>query len=386
MNLINRRTIVEGTVRRLKTWCYVGLVLLWFYSCCTWDIRRTEDTASIKDKVSFVIDRISNKKGGRKQDISEDFIGNRKKALFLKNKKMKTDFFENVKEGDVRKGVVKNITDFGAFVDLGGIEGLLHIGQISWNKINKVEDVLSIGQEIEVQVLTIDHKNAKVSLSLSALQEKPWETFIAQHKIDDVIKGTVTSIKPYGAFIQLIEGVDALLHVSNLSWHSLKHPKEILRQGDVVEVLIIDIDENNEKVNVSLKHLLDNPWDNAAEKYEIGTKVKGKVKSITEYGAFVELEEGIDALIYKDEISWAETIDPRSYFTEGEIVEAEVILCDTVENKIRLGIKQLSNDPWKNIPSSFKQDGVGSLLLLNLIVKKGLVVGSSKRPFSNHPF
>jgi small subunit ribosomal protein S1 len=204
----------------------------------------------------------------------------------------------------------------------------------------------------------------------------PWDTFIEKYKVDDVVKGSVSSVTTYGAFIKIIDGVEALLHISDMSWtKNVKHPKELLSKGQVVEVKIIAIDPENKKINVSLKHLLENPWESVETKYAEGTKVKGKVKSVTDFGAFIELEEGVDALLHKDEISWTENnIDPKEYFTINSEIEVEVILLDVNAGKIKVSLKRLQDDPWKNIPDSAKVGDIIECPVKEINMEKGVVV------------
>lgn len=349
-----------------------------------WDKKRIDDISSIKEKkVSFYIEKpaqkkdVSNGKKGATKEIKEDFIGNRKRVLFEVSKKSKLEFFDKTNVDDVLTGTVKNITDFGAFVEVApGIEGLLHITNISWNKVTKVEDVLKKGDEVKVKVLSLNKEKNQVSLGLKQLEKMPWDIFLDSYKVDDVVKGSVSSVTTYGAFIKIIDGVEALLHISDMSWtKNVKHPKELLSKGQSVEVKIIAIDPENRKINVSLKHLLENPWKTVETKYPVGSKVKGKVKSTTSFGAFIELEEGVDALLHKDEISWTENnIDPVAYFTIGDEIEVEVILLDMNAGKIKVSLKQLQDDPWKKIPATAKIGDIVECLVKEINMEKGVVV------------
>lgn len=384
LDKINANEIVEGEVVEVRKYGVLvkygtlyGLIPL-----ALWDRKRIEDVSSIKEKkVSFYIEKPAPKKEGANKkgvskEIKEDFYGNRKRVLFESAKKNKLEFFNKTNIDDVLNGIVKNITNFGAFVEIApGIEGLLHITNISWNKITKVDDVLKKGDEIKVKVLSINKEKNQVSLGLKQLEKMPWDIFMETYKVDDVVKGTVSSITIYGAFIKIIDGVEALLHISDMSWtKNIKHPKELLSKGQSVEVKIITIDPENRKINVSLKHLLENPWKSVESKYPVGAKVKGKVKSVTPFGAFIELEEGVDALLHKDEISWTENnIDPMEFFKVGEEIEVEVIFLNVDEGKIKVSLKQLKDDPWKNIPDTAKVGDVVECPVKE-INEKGLVV------------
>ena len=383
---INANEPVEGEVVEVRKYGVLvkygtlyGLIPL-----ALWDKKRIEDVSTIKEKkVSFYIEKPAQKKdssGGKKgasKEIKEDFVGNRKRVLFESVKKNKAEFFDKTNVDDVLTGIVKNITDFGAFVEVApGIEGLLHITNISWNKVVKVEDVLKKGDEVKVKVLSLNKEKSQVSLGLKQLEKMPWDTFIEKYKVDDVITGSVSSLTTYGAFIKIIDGVEALLHISDLSWtKKVNHPKEILSKGQNVEVKIVVIDPENKKINVSLKHLLENPWKSIETKYSVGTKIKGKVKSVVNYGAFIELEEGVDALLHKDEISWTESnVNPLVFFKEGEELEVEVISLDVSAGKIRVSLKQLQDDPWKNIPDSAKIGDIIECPVKEINMDKGIVV------------
>lgn len=314
--------------------------------------------------------------GNRKERVEEEFVANRRKVLMEENNVLKLKFLEDKKEGDVVEGEVKNITEFGAFVDLGGIEALLHIKDISWLKIDKVEDALKTGDKVKVKILSVDKVKGKVAVGLKQTQEEPWDKFIKEMKLNDVVKGTVTSLTSYGAFVRVFDGVEGLLHISDMSWtKNIKNPSELLKKGQQVEVKIINIDEENRKINLSLKHLLENPWDMVEEKYKLGTKIKGKVKNIAAFGVFIELEEGIDALLHIDDISWTESVrNPHKMYKVGDEVEAAIIQCDGATNKIKVGIKQLSDDPWKKLKDNYNNGDLIECEIESIDESKGICV------------
>jgi len=283
---------------------------------------------------------------------------------------------EDKKENDVVEGVVKNISDFGAFVDLGGIEALLHIKDISWLRVDKVENFLKTGDKLKVKILSVDKVKGKVSVGLKQTQEEPWDKFVEKYSVDDVVKGTVTSIATYGAFVKIIDGVEGLLHISDMSWvKNIKNPEELLKKGQQIEVKIVNIDKGNRKINLSLKHLLDNPWDKVEEKYKVGTVLKGKVKNIAAFGAFIELEEGIDALLHIDDVSWTETVrNPHKLFNLGDELEVKVIQCDIQSNKIKVGIKQLADDPWRVLNETYSNGDVINCPIESIDENKGIEV------------
>jgi small subunit ribosomal protein S1 len=247
---------------------------------------------------------------------------------------------------------VRNITDFGAFVEItAGIIGLLHITDMSWGRVSHPSEVLAIGDTIDVMVLDFDPNSMKVSLGLKQKTPNPWETVDTKYPIGTKVKGTVVNLMPYGAFVELEKGVEGLLHISELSWtKKYNHPNELLAIGDRIEAQVLDVDKNNRKISLGLKQLESNPWVGVDAKYPVGTKVKGKIRNLTDYGAFVELEDGIDGLIHVSDISWTKRIGhPKDVFKKGEKVEAVILAVDSANRKISLGVRQLSADPWDEI-------------------------------------
>lgn len=343
------------------------------------DVKKVDNPAQYKNQeIKFYIEKINDNRYGRKNDSLEDFMANRKKLLREENKIEKEKFFEEKKEGDILEGEIRNFTDYGAFVNVGPLEALLHIKDVSWIKIDKIDDVLKIGDKIKVKILNLNSETKKVAVGLKQTEEEPWDKFLDKFNEGDVVKGTVSSIVPFGAFIKIIEGVEGLLHISDMSWtKNIRNPSEMLQKGQQAEVKIIGIDKEERRISLSLKHLLDNPWDNVGEKYSEGTKVKGKIKTITSFGVFIELEEGIDALLHKDDIDWVDRIeDPFEYFKgkEETEIDAVIIQLDQKNNKIKVGIKQLSNDPWQVIKDNVKKNSVLECELTAIDEEKGLQV------------
>ncbi len=268
----------------------------------------------------------------------------------------RTRLLAEINEGDWIKGVVKNITDFGAFIDLNGIDGLLHITDMTWGRINHPSEVLSLGDEIEVVVLKFDKETARISLGLKQKLANPWETVEEKYPVGDVVTGKVVNIMPYGAFVELENGIEGLIHISEFSWTKrINHPSEILAVGDSVEAMVLNIEKEKEKISLGIKQTEFNPWTVVEEKYPEGKKITGTVRNITSYGAFVELEEGIDGLIHVSDISWTKKINsPAEVLKKGDEIEAVVISVDPENKKIALGIKQLSEDPWENIDQQYE--------------------------------
>lgn len=262
----------------------------------------------------------------------------------------------DLKKGDTVKGVVKNITDFGAFIDLDGLDGLLHITDMSWSRINHPSEMLKVGQEIEVLVTEIDREKERVSFGLKQKSDNPWEKIAERYPAGTKVKGKVTNLVAYGAFIELEAGIEGLVHVSELSWTKrVAKPSDVLQLGQEVEAQVIDVSKEDQKVSLSVRALESNPWEEVSLKFPVGTLVKGKVRNLTAYGAFVELEEGIDGMIHVSDLSWTRKINhPSELLKKGQDLEAKVLEIDKANQRISLGIKQLAEDPWKSIEDHYK--------------------------------
>jgi small subunit ribosomal protein S1 len=263
--------------------------------------------------------------------------------------------------GDIRKGTVKNITDFGAFIDLNGLDGLLHITDMSWGRLTHPSEMLKVGQEIDVVVLDVNKEKERVSLGLKQKTANPWDQIETKFPIGTKVKGKVVSLVPYGAFVQLEPGVEGLVHVTELSWTKrVAKPSDVLKQDQEIEAVVLGINREEQKISLGVRQLENNPWDNVETKYTVGTKVKGKVRNLTSYGAFVELEEGIDGMIHVSDMSWTRKINhPSEILKKGDEIEATVLEVDRANQRIALGMKQLEVDPWENIEKLYK---VGDLV------------------------
>jgi len=263
--------------------------------------------------------------------------------------------------GDIRKGTVKNITDFGAFIDLNGLDGLLHITDMSWGRIGHPSEILKVGQEIDVVVLDINREKERVSLGLKQKLANPWENIETKYPVGARVKGKVVNLVPYGAFVELEPGVEGLVHVTELSWTKrIAKPADVLKQGQDIEAVVLGINRDEQKISLGVRQLETNPWDKALEKYPPGTRVKGKIRNLTSYGAFIELEEGLDGMIHVSDISWTRKINhPSEVLKKGDEAEAVVLEIDKGNQRISVGIKQLSEDPWTNIDKYYK---VGDLV------------------------
>jgi len=263
---------------------------------------------------------------------------------------------DRVKVGDRVNGTVKNLTDFGAFIDLDGMDGLLHITDMSWGRLGHPSELVKVGQQLEVQVLDINKEKERVSLGLKQLQNNPWDQIEERFPAGQRVKGKITNLVPYGAFVELEEGVEGLIHVSELSWTKrIMRPSDILTVGQEVEAVVLGVNKEEQKISLGLRQLEPNPWDEIEKKFTIGSRVKGTIRNMTAYGAFVELEEGIDGMIHVSDLSWTRKINhPSEMFKKGDELEAEVIDIDKTNQRISLGIKQLSDDPWKTIDTKYK--------------------------------
>jgi small subunit ribosomal protein S1 len=263
--------------------------------------------------------------------------------------------------GDIRKGTVKNITDFGAFIDLNGIDGLLHITDMSWGRIGHPSEILKVGQDIDVVVLDINREKERVSLGLKQKLANPWDSIEQKYPVGAKVKGKVVNLVPYGAFVELEPGVEGLVHVTELSWTKrIAKPADVLKAGQEIEAVVLGINREEQKISLGLRQLEANPWDKAQEKYPAGTRVKGKIRNLTSYGAFIELEEGLDGMIHVSDISWTRKINhPSEVLKKGDELEAVVLEVDKANQRIAVGIKQLGTDPWESIDKIYK---VGDLV------------------------
>ncbi len=293
-----------------------------------------------------------------KIDIPRRNIVISRKALLEEEKaEKKRKVLESIEEGQLVRGVVKNITDFGAFIDLGGIDGLLHVTDMSWGRVSHPSEMVAPEQEIEVVVLKVDKENEKIALGLKQKTPNPWDNIEEKYPVGSRVKGKVVSVVPYGAFVQLEEGVEGLVHVSEMSWtRRVNHPSEVVSVGETVEVMVLGIDHQKQEISLGMKQLEKNPWDVVDEKYPPGTIIKGRVRNVTSYGAFVELEEGIEGLLHVNDMSWTKKINHASEVVKkGDRVEVVVLSVDKARKRISLGMKQLHEDPWmEEIPSKYK--------------------------------
>ncbi|HVY70886.1 MAG TPA: 30S ribosomal protein S1 [Verrucomicrobiae bacterium] len=291
----------------------------------------------------------------------QNIVLSRRELIEQERNERRSRLLSEMMPGDIRKGTVKNITDFGAFIDLNGLDGLLHITDMSWGRIGHPSEMLKVGQEIDVVVLDINREKERVSLGLKQKLANPWENIEAKYPVGVKIKGKVVNLVPYGAFVEIEPGVEGLVHVTELSWTKrIAKPSDVLKQGQEVEAVVLGINREEQKISLGIRQLETNPWDRALEKYPAGTRVKGKIRNLTSYGAFIELEEGLDGMIHVSDISWTRKINhPSEVLKKGDEVEAVVLEIDKANQRISVGVKQLSIDPWTAIDKYYK---VGDLV------------------------
>jgi small subunit ribosomal protein S1 len=291
----------------------------------------------------------------------QNIVLSRRELIESERNEKRGKILSDMTPGDIRKGTVKNITDFGAFIDLNGIDGLLHITDMSWGRIGHPSELLKVGQEIDVVVLDVNKEKERVSLGLKQKLANPWDSIETKFPVGAKVKGKVVSLVPYGAFVQLEPGVEGLIHVTELSWTKrIAKPSDVLKQDQEIEAVVLGINREEQKISLGVRQLESNPWDGAAAKYTVGAKVKGQVRNLTSYGAFVELEEGIDGMIHVSDMSWTRKINhPSEVMKKGDVVEATVLEVDRPNQRIALGMKQLGTDPWSNIETLYK---VGDLV------------------------
>lgn len=289
-------------------------------------------------------------------DERKNVVLSRREIIEQERAEKRAKFLESVQVGNTVKGTVKNLTDFGAFIDLDGMDGLLHITDMTWGRLTHPSELLKIGQEIDVVVLDINREKERVSLGLKQTQRNPWDKIEERFPVGATVKGKVTNLVPYGAFVEIEEGVEGLIHVSELSWTKrITRPSDVLAQGQEIEAVVLGVNKEEQKISLGVRQLEPNPWDAIEQKYVIGSKVKGRIRNMTAYGAFVELEEGIDGMIHVSDLSWTRKINhPSEVLKKSDEVEAVVLDIDKVNQRISLGIKQLDSDPWKEIDQKYK--------------------------------
>ncbi len=301
----------------------------------------------IGNKYKFIVTKMNKQR--------RNIILSRREVVQKERDEVREKLWDKIEKGQNRVGTVKGITDFGAFIDLGGIDGLLHITDMSWSRINHPSELVAAGDEIEVLILDFDKENSKVSLGLKQITANPWEGIEGKYPVGSKIQGKVVNIMPYGVFVEIDKGIEGLLHSSEISWQKkMINPQEMFAIGDMIEVQIINIDRDTKRISLSLKQLEKNPWLEAEEKFPISSKVEGKIRGFTDYGAFVELDGNIEGMIHVSDMSWTRKVNhPQEIFKKGQSVEIVILAVDPDQRKITLGYKQVKDNPWSEIAEKY---------------------------------
>ncbi|MEO1008957.1 MAG: 30S ribosomal protein S1 [Planctomycetota bacterium] len=343
--------IVEGRVmKQIKGGLLVDIGVPVFLPASQVDVRRPHD---VRDFVGRSIRAMVLKIDTDRRNI----VISRRKLIEKERDAAKKRLLETLEEGQLIKGVVKNIADFGAFIDLGGIDGLLHITDMSWSRVNHPSEMVKVDDEVEVKVLSIDLQKEKIALGLKQKDASPWEAIEAKYPVNSRVRGEVVNIMSYGAFVRLEDGIEGLVHISEMSWtRRVNHPSEVVNPGDEVDVVILEIDKNKQEISLGMKQTEVNPWELVAEKYPPGTVIEGTVRNLANYGAFVEIEPGIDGLLHVSDMSWTKKVThPNEVVAKGDNVQCVVLDVDQEKQRISLGVKQLTEDPWLSaIPGAYQ--------------------------------
>ena len=351
MKTIEEGQVVTGTVtRKIKGGLLVDIGVNVFLPASQVDIRRPHD-------IGDYIGRVVQCEVLKIDEARRNIVVSRRSLIEKQRQEDREKLLKELEVGQLRKGQVKNIADFGAFVDLGGIDGLLHIIDMSWSRIGHPSEMVTIDDEIEVMILNIDQEKGKIALGLKQKTPSPWENVEERYPVGSTIEGQVVNVMSYGAFVKLEQGIEGLVHISEMSWTKrVNHPNELVSIGDEINVVVLGIDKKKQEISLGMKQTQPNPWEQVAERYEIDSLVKGKVRNLTNYGAFVELEEGIDGLLHVSDMSWTRKIShPSELLEKGQDVECKVLSVDQERRRIALGLKQVDPDPWTaDIPDKYQ--------------------------------
>jgi len=338
-------SIVNGKViRKVKGGLMVDIGMEAFLPGSQIDNKRIKNIDEYLDKTfDFKILKINIER--------KNIVVSRRELLEEERSSKKAELLEEIKEGELRKGIVKNITDFGVFLDLDGIDGLLHITDMTWKRIKHPSEMVQLNDELEVMILHIDREKGRVALGLKQKENNPWEEIEKKYPPGTQIQGKIVNLVPYGAFIEIEPGIEGLIHVSEMSWvKNVTDPSEIVNKGDELEAVVLSVQKDDGKISLGIKQTEKNPWEDVDQKYPVGSTVKAEIRNLTNYGAFVELEPGIDGLIHISDLSWIKKVShPSEVLKKGDSVEAVILSVDKESKKITLGIKQLSNNPWESI-------------------------------------
>jgi small subunit ribosomal protein S1 len=351
MSSVQEGQVVTGTVtRKIKGGLLVDIGVNVFLPASQVDIRRPND-------IGDYIGRVVQCEVLKIDEARRNIVVSRRSLIEKQREEDREHLMAELEVGQIRKGVVKNIADFGAFVDLGGIDGLLHITDMSWERIGHPTEMVSIDQEIEVKILQIDREKQKIALGLKQKQNNPWTNIAEKYPVGATVPGEVVNVMSYGAFVKLEPGIEGLVHISEMSWtRRINHPSEMVQIGDKIDVKILGVDPQGQQLSLGIKQTQANPWDDIMQRYPENAEVTGKVRNLTNYGAFIELEEGIDGLLHVSDMSWTRKIShPSEVLQKGQVVKCRVLNVDQTRRRIALGMKQLDDDPWHTtIPEKYK--------------------------------
>ncbi|MEK7449654.1 MAG: 30S ribosomal protein S1 [Planctomycetota bacterium] len=342
---------VKGKVtRKIKGGLLVDIGIPVFLPASQSDVRRIQD-------IGKLIGQVIECKVIQIDTQRMNIIVSRRKLLEEQRTTSRNKLFAEAKEGEVVSGVVKNIADFGVFIDLGGVDGLLHITDMNWGRVSHPSELVTMDQKIDVKILRIDREKNRIALGLKQLSPNPWENINDKYPVATKVKGKIVNILPYGAFVELNPGIEGLIHISEMSWTKrITHPSEMVAIGDIVETVVISVNPEKQEISLGMKQLEENPWMKVAEKYKVGAKIHGRVRNITSYGAFIEIEEGIDGLLHVSDISWTKKVTkPADVIKKGDKIEAVILSIDPEKKRVSLGVKQLTPNPWETIiPEKYK--------------------------------
>ncbi len=360
--IYNEDDVIEGEiVSRIKGGLSVDIGINAFLPGSQIDLRPVRDFEELIGKrFEFKILKFNRRQG--------NIVLSRRAILEKERESLRKKTLENLEEGAIVEGFVKNITDYGVFIDLGGIDGLLHITDLSWGRVNHPKDICSMGDQMTVKVLKFDRENERVSLGLKQTTPDPWTDAVEKYPIGSKVTGKVVSLTDYGAFVRLEEGVEGLVHVSEMSWtQKIRYPSKVLAVGDEILTMVLDIDTSKKRISLGMKQVEPNPWDIVKEKYPPGTRIEGIVKNVTDFGIFVGVEEGVDGLVHISDVSWKQKIkNPSELYQKGQTVEVVVLNVDQENERFSLGIKQLEADPWDNISEKYHLGQVISGIVTNI--------------------
>ena len=360
--ICDKDSVIEGKIlSRIKGGLTVDIGLKAFLPGSQVDLHPVRNLDKfIGETQKFKILKYNRKRG--------NVVLSRRAILETERESLRSETIKNLQEGAIVDGVIKNITDYGVFIDLGGIDGLLHITDISWGRVNSPGELFATGDKIKVKVLSYDQQNQRVSLGYKQIREDPWGVAEKKYVVNTRVSGKVVNITNYGAFVELEEGIEGLIHISEMSWtKKVKHPSQILTIGDMVDAVVLDLDIARKRISLGLKQTEPNPWSLIEEKYPKGTVIEGKIKNVTDFGIFIGIDEGIDGLVHISDISWTQKIKhPVEVYKKGQLVKAVVLSIDKENERFSLGIKQLEPDPWEGVPKKYRRGQVVKGVVTNV--------------------